>query len=47
VSVHKHRNFSRKGAKTPRKKYNMPFELYDFNFAIFASWRELFFLDEH
>jgi hypothetical protein len=25
----------------------MPFELYDFNFAIFASWRELFFLDGH
>jgi hypothetical protein len=45
VSVHKGSNFSRKDAKAPRKKYQYVFITMTYPSAIFASWREFFFLD--
>jgi thiol-disulfide isomerase/thioredoxin len=47
VFVHKHRNFSRKGAKTPRNKFMIFYINLSYNFSIFASWRDLFFMDGH
>jgi len=44
MSVHKRYNFSRQGAKTPGKNINMLFNIV-YNFAIFAPWREIVFMD--
>ena len=47
VSVHERQYFSRKGAKTPTRDFSIPLISISYNFAIFASLRELFFLDGH
>ena len=40
MAVHKQHNNSRQDAKIAKKKYHLPLNQYDFNFAIFASWRQ-------